>query len=189
VYVQNPKPQLKTACMIDRRNPKKLREGNKAEELLVSVEQSSQYAGVEGGFIQAAIACSLYISPSSNRGNTGRCRQIFAMSFIKGISPLSCVLLSSFLLYLLRLFIYHYLLSPLAKIPAGHVTAHFSPLWILYVRWCRQEDEILFKLHQKYGPILRLGPNELSLTSAEALTKIRRFPMNQSYGGQYSFYG
>ncbi|KEF50941.1 uncharacterized protein A1O9_13003 [Exophiala aquamarina CBS 119918] len=80
--------------------------------------------------------------------------------------------------------------SPLAKIPAGHVTAHFSYLWILCIRWQDREHPTLLRLHRKYGPILRLGPNEISVNSREGLHKIytRGFPIDPSYVRRYSFY-
>jgi hypothetical protein len=100
------------------------------------------------------------------------------------------LLFGCLLCYLVKIFICDYLLSPLRKIPAGHITAHISGLWILYLRWSQQEHGTILNLHQRYGPIVRLGPKEISISSEEGLHKIytRGLPMNQSYTSQYSYY-
>jgi len=45
-------------------------------------------------------------------------------------------------------------------------TTHF-PLWASYARGTQHED--LHKLHQKYGPVVRVTPNFVCFTSAQAL--------------------
>lgn len=66
-----------------------------------------------------------------------------------------------------RLLIYPAILSPLSKIPAANFSARFSPLWINYIRFTHQENKTTYDLHMKLGPILRLGPNELSVNCYE----------------------
>lgn len=102
----------------------------------------------------------------------------------------SVALFGCLLCYLAKTLICDYLLSPLRKIPAGHITAHISSFWILYLRWSQQEHDTIPNLHQHYGPIIRLGPKEISVSSEEGLHKIytRGLPMNQSYMSRYSYY-
>ena len=54
-------------------------------------------------------------------------------------------------------------LSPLAKIPNAHFTAPFTTAWIIWKRYKRIENRTLYALHQKLGPVIRLGPKELSV--------------------------
>ncbi|MCJ1399213.1 hypothetical protein MMC11_002415 [Xylographa trunciseda] len=80
------------------------------------------------------------------------------------MSPLLSLSLALLLLLLLLLLIYTYLLSPLSAIPAAHPTAPFSPLWILLVRRARTENRTLRAAHARLGPLVRLGPRELSVS-------------------------
>lgn len=67
--------------------------------------------------------------------------------------------------------------SPLAKIPNAHPLAAFTPLWILYIRLTCRENRTLYEAHQKLGPVVRIGPNEISTNSPESLRTI--------YGGNF----
>ena len=74
-------------------------------------------------------------------------------------------------------FIYRYILhpnwiSPLAKFPNAHPTSALLPLWILWVRYQGRENRELLVLHQRLGPIIRLGPNEISVSSIDDGVKI-----------------
>ena len=66
-----------------------------------------------------------------------------------------------------KFFIYPTYFSPLARIPAANFSARFSSLWSNYIRWANIENETLYELHNKLGPIVRLGPNELSVNDYE----------------------
>ncbi|MCJ1420522.1 hypothetical protein MMC32_006879 [Xylographa parallela] len=81
----------------------------------------------------------------------------------------SCVLL---LVGLYRFVVYPAFLSPLAKVPSPNCFASFSPAWILFRRWQGKENRSIFAAHQKCGPIVRLGPNELSVNSIEGLRTV-----------------
>ncbi|CAG8971822.1 hypothetical protein HYALB_00001933 [Hymenoscyphus albidus] len=79
-------------------------------------------------------------------------------------------LLASTLLILIV--IYKYILtplflSPLSRIPSAHPSCHIFPVWINYIRFFNIENGTLFRLHQQKGPILRIGPNELSINCYE----------------------
>jgi len=68
-------------------------------------------------------------------------------------------------------------LSPLAKIPNAHFSSPFSSLWILWIRFRRRENRTLFACHERLGPIIRLGPKELSVNCVDGVRTI--------YGGGY----
>lgn len=58
-------------------------------------------------------------------------------------------------------------ISPLSKIPAAHVSCAFSPFWILWQRFKEEEVHVIYEAHQKHGPIVRLGPNEVSVNCVD----------------------
>ena len=58
-------------------------------------------------------------------------------------------------------------LSPLAKIPNAHPTVPFSSLWILWARYRHQEILAIHRAHKKCGPVVRLGPCELSVNCVD----------------------
>lgn len=62
--------------------------------------------------------------------------------------------------------------SPLSKLPAAHPTAHISDAWISHRRRTGRESRSIFAAHQCGGPIVRLGPNEISIASQESLRKV-----------------
>lgn len=63
--------------------------------------------------------------------------------------------------------VYRYWLNPLRKIPAAHPLAHFTSLWINYVRWRSVENATLKHAHESLGPIVCLGPNEVSVNCVQ----------------------
>lgn len=68
--------------------------------------------------------------------------------------------------------IYHYVvypifLSPLSRIPNAHFTCGTSPIWILMKRHQGRENRDVLAAHKKYGPVLRIAPNELSVNGVE----------------------
>ncbi|KAH7093082.1 cytochrome P450 monooxygenase-like protein [Paraphoma chrysanthemicola] len=56
-----------------------------------------------------------------------------------------------------------YIRNPLRKIPSAHPLAHFTSLWIHSVRWRAVENATLKAAHARLGPIVCLGPNEISV--------------------------
>lgn len=56
-----------------------------------------------------------------------------------------------------------YLRNPLRKIPAAHPLAHVTSLWIASIRWRSIENATLKAAHDRLGPIVCLGPNEVSV--------------------------
>ncbi|WEW61340.1 hypothetical protein PRK78_006830 [Emydomyces testavorans] len=63
-----------------------------------------------------------------------------------------------------RYLIYPNFLSPLSRVPNAHWSSATAPIWILKTRFKGQELQTLTKLHQKLGPIIRLGPKDLSIS-------------------------
>ncbi|KAI9707950.1 MAG: hypothetical protein M1820_004369 [Bogoriella megaspora] len=82
------------------------------------------------------------------------------------VTPYAFLALS--VLYLAyKYIIYPSLLSPLSKIPAAHPIAPFSDLWILWKRYKYEELSAIHDAHQRLGPIVRLGPKEVSVNCIE----------------------
>jgi hypothetical protein len=63
------------------------------------------------------------------------------------------------------------LFSPLLKVPGPNFTLITNVLLMLQ-EFMGNRREYIHHLHKKYGPVVRLGPNEVSFTSAEALKEI-----------------
>lgn len=91
---------------------------------------------------------------------------------------------------LYRYVLYPAFFSPLAKIPAANFSARFSNLWLRYIRYIEMENRTVYALHVKHGPIVRLGPNELSINCVEEGIKTiyPSFPKTAFYS-QFDFYG
>ena len=83
---------------------------------------------------------------------------------------ISSVALLSLILY--KLVIHPVFLSPLSKIPNAHWTSSVLPTWIWWKRRMAVESHAIHSAHQKYGPVIRLAPNELSLASLDGLRQI-----------------
>jgi hypothetical protein len=64
-----------------------------------------------------------------------------------------------------------YLKSPLKKIP-GPFLAKFSDIWRFYNHYGQTHIETQKKLHEKYGDVVRLGPNTVSVTDPNLLKTI-----------------
>ena len=69
-------------------------------------------------------------------------------------------------------FLYHFILhpllfSPLRRIPSAHPLARFTSLWILYIRFTEWEIRTVHAAHVNYGPIILLGPNEISVNCVD----------------------
>jgi cytochrome P450 len=86
------------------------------------------------------------------------------------------LLLTSLVVYF---FIYPAFLSPLSKldIPNADPLAKYTPLWILWRRITQRANITTYEAHKKLGPIVRVGPNEISVNSLEGLRVI--------YGGNF----
>ena len=61
--------------------------------------------------------------------------------------------------------------GPLGPIP-GPLDARFSRLWMMKHSWQGDMHRTMIKLHEKYGNLVRTGPNEISVVDLPAIKKI-----------------
>ncbi|KAK5189455.1 hypothetical protein LTR96_010141 [Exophiala xenobiotica] len=87
--------------------------------------------------------------------------------------------------------IYPVFFSPLAKIPNAHFLAPVTSLWITWKRFKRQNRGTIHLAHKTLGPIVRLGPNEISLNSLEGVKAVYTggFDKHDWYPTSFSDYG
>ncbi|KAI0432521.1 cytochrome P450 [Xylaria sp. FL1042] len=80
--------------------------------------------------------------------------------------------------------IYQCFFSPLSVFP-GPLAAKLSKGWRAYVTYRGHWHRDLVALHRRYGPVVRIGPNELSVTDPEAFLQIYR--VNGAYTKSASY--
>ena len=100
--------------------------------------------------------------------------------------------IATVLLGLYRWAIYPAFISPLSKIPAARWHASFCPLWSYYIKYANIENNTVFELHKKLGPIVRMGPYELSVNCYEDGLKTiytGGFPKTDFYTNRFTNYG
>lgn len=68
-------------------------------------------------------------------------------------------------------FLYSRLTSPLSKVP-GPLHTLFTSLSLKRHEFGGSRRSWIHSLHQKYGPIVRLAPNEVSFSSQDAMKEI-----------------
>ncbi|KAF8246397.1 cytochrome P450 [Wilcoxina mikolae CBS 423.85] len=73
--------------------------------------------------------------------------------------------------YYLTLAGYRLLFHPLRKFP-GPKLAALSDIWLGYVTFCGRPHYITQDLHEKYGPIVRVAPNQLSFATPSSYQDI-----------------
>lgn len=81
------------------------------------------------------------------------------------------------------LIIYPLYFAPLSKVPGPKISA-ITEWWILYKTWNEERIRLVHRLHEEYGPIVRLSPREISVSDPEHIKTI--------YTGNYdksTFYG
>jgi len=101
------------------------------------------------------------------------------------------LLLSLLLGYILLSAIYYRFLHPLSKYP-GPFLASVTDLWQVYQFLTLKQPYYLTKLHEKYGPVVRYGPDKLSITDENAIPILyqkggKMFPKTEfydAYGGR-----
>ena len=62
--------------------------------------------------------------------------------------------------------------SPLAKLPTAHPSCAFSSRWFERQLAQMRELKTLYATHEKLGPIVRLGPHQVSVVSEEGIKQI-----------------
>ncbi|KIK67013.1 hypothetical protein GYMLUDRAFT_156769, partial [Collybiopsis luxurians FD-317 M1] len=60
---------------------------------------------------------------------------------------------------------------PLAKIP-GPWVAKVSKFWLVYIRLTGRHHLVYKELHDKYGPFVRIGPNDMSVVEVDAVNAV-----------------
>ena len=81
------------------------------------------------------------------------------------VTLIGIVLLSIVVIY--KYIVYPAFLSPLGKIPNAHPTACISPAWIIWKRFKSENNRTIHAAHKKLGPIVRLGPSEISINCVD----------------------
>jgi hypothetical protein len=77
-----------------------------------------------------------------------------------------------FLAWLLTgIVLYRLMRSPLAKLPGPFHTT-LTAAWLKYKEFSGSRRQYIHDLHQRHGPVVRLGPNEVSFASTEAAKEI-----------------
>lgn len=82
-----------------------------------------------------------------------------------GVIPLVALAVGFLCLY--EFVLYPACLSPLCRLPNAHWSSPFSSLWINHIRYRMRENHAIFHAHKLYGPIVRLGPKEVSVNSVD----------------------
>ncbi|KAE8451562.1 hypothetical protein EG329_003635 [Mollisiaceae sp. DMI_Dod_QoI] len=78
---------------------------------------------------------------------------------------------AAFILGCFGLCIQRTIFAPLSKLP-GPWHSLITDLYLMYKEFTAQRRTYIHGLHNKFGPVVRLGPNEVSFTSLEALKEI-----------------
>ncbi|KJX97047.1 cytochrome p450 monooxygenase like protein [Zymoseptoria brevis] len=85
---------------------------------------------------------------------------------------------------------YQLFLHPLAHIPGPRLAALTNP-WKVYHIYSTQLHEVLLELHKVYGPVIRIGPNDVHIQNREAVDTIykggRAFPKTSFYNSWQTF--
>jgi hypothetical protein len=87
------------------------------------------------------------------------------------ISRATVATASSVLLMLLSIVLYRLYLHPLSRVPGPRLAA-VSNVWYGYQVCTGRLLQIGKELHTKYGPIVRVGPNEVWLNSEEGFRQV-----------------
>ncbi|KAK4231875.1 cytochrome P450 4A10 [Podospora fimiseda] len=74
-------------------------------------------------------------------------------------------------LCLFTLFAYRVHLHPLSHVP-GPLVAKCSSLWLHYHAYVGDECTRIRRLHEKYGPVVRVAPNEVDIADGDAIAHI-----------------
>ncbi|KAH8588815.1 cytochrome P450 [Bisporella sp. PMI_857] len=92
-------------------------------------------------------------------------------SMLSSILCLSILVSGLFIVYLILLTTYRLTLHPLAKYP-GPLLAKVTDWYSVYHAWKGDRHLEFYRCHEVYGPVVRFGPNSLSINSNTALKAI-----------------
>jgi benzoate 4-monooxygenase len=99
---------------------------------------------------------------------------------LKGIA----VVISACLFFVAVQTVYNLWLHPLRRIP-GPPLARVSRLWARIGNFYGRKSERIHAAHERYGPVVRVGPNEVSFSSPDAVHEIY---MSGSFVKEETFY-
>ncbi|KAL2832738.1 cytochrome P450 [Aspergillus pseudoustus] len=88
-----------------------------------------------------------------------------------GLYSAGCALAATLFLYQIGCFVYNLYLHPLRNYPGPRLAA-ISRLPLTYTTLCGHSAFWIHKLHQKYGPVVRVAPSDLSYTDQRAWNDI-----------------
>ena len=77
-------------------------------------------------------------------------------------SKLNSILLVGFSTLVFYFIIYPLYFHPLSNIPGPKICS-LTKYYILYISWSEQRNRYVQKLHEQYGSIVRIGPNEIDI--------------------------
>lgn len=92
------------------------------------------------------------------------------LALLEVLAP-STIILSTPFIFLLALVLYRAYLHPLRNVP-GPFQCRVTSLWIWWHSYIGDECTIINELHAKYGPVLRVAPNEVCIGDGSALAPI-----------------
>lgn len=84
--------------------------------------------------------------------------------------PITLLLATSFAFLFLRS-LYRINFHPLSHIP-GPFIAKVTSLWLHFHAYVGDEASTIHRLHAKYGPFVRVSPNEVDISDADAIQSI-----------------
>ena len=104
------------------------------------------------------------------------------------LSSVTLGLAAAVILLVYKYLIYPGWISPLASLPTANPLCSFTGHWM--IRRCKAHGELktLYAAHQHFGPIVRLGPSEVSVISQEGLDKIYTAGLNKHMWYEKTFY-
>lgn len=95
----------------------------------------------------------------------------FAYQIILLLAKISFLISTPIVLFFSTVAVYRLFLHPLSRVPGPRLAAITSGWYAYHVRNGRMLH-LGQTLHQKYGPIVRVGPNELWLNNRDAFKAI-----------------
>ncbi|KAJ8079332.1 hypothetical protein PM082_021834 [Marasmius tenuissimus] len=116
--------------------------------------------------------------------NRDDCSYAFLNSVTYKSSPKGSIftVVALFVAYLLFVSVYRVAFHPLVKFPGpciGALTTYYRAYYDVFYHggWLDQ----LKVLHAKYGPVIRVGPNEIHFSTSGAYNEISRFPRDRDW--------
>lgn len=92
-----------------------------------------------------------------------------ALLNLSSASPI--LLTSTAIILLVSALIHRAFFSHLSRVP-GPFICRFTSLWIWYQSYVGHEARVITSLHEKYGPVVRIGPTECVISDGAALNAI-----------------